>query len=192
MKNEFYTLKISKNSNTNPYTGEQVHYTELNENNIPPFTYVLDVDRIILLNVKNDNTLENLCATNMYARSICNENSFWNNKINNIYPNFPIPKSLLGDTKKLYYKIKRFSEKDMLRWAEGNKYVDIVEWIATNNKFLDISAVNLLAEYGKLDTLKFVMVNYHIYPDVNGANSAAKNGHLDILILLEKHSLGKK
>lgn len=47
---------------------------------IPPTLGVYDVDILILLNMDYEN-LVNLCSTNKYHRSICDDEGFWNEKI---------------------------------------------------------------------------------------------------------------
>ena len=154
-----------------------------------------------------DNTLKNLCKTDKYAKSICDDNNFWLLKINNKYNGFPINKDF-NKAKELYDRIYSKNskipnilyilvnktnrsewERDVLDWVDERDIVDIaieenkeriVELLAMEGILPSQYGINLLARDNNLKLLK-ILSNYDIYPDEKGADLAVENDSDDVI-----------
>ena len=109
--------------------------------NQPILTGYKDVDIKILLNLTDD-VLNNICLVNQYAQSLCQYNYFWYLKINQLYPDLPIPK-YVSDYKKFYLKFKKINnlieidDQDIQYWLIINHYNDYTDaFLKKTNDYL--------------------------------------------------------
>jgi hypothetical protein len=112
------------------------------------FTGVPDVDREILQRIKNDETLFNVCMTDKYSASICNED-FWRNRFISKYG---VNLAKYGVNHEVLYKL--YSEQSIwedLKDATKYDYLEFVkkyfssDYIKSNksiNELIDIASTN--------------------------------------------------
>lgn len=148
------------------------------------FTNNADVDRIILFNIKNIDVLISACNVNKYSCSLCND-TFWNNKINEMIPSFAYPGEFKNKGKFLYYKFyelitkalfnhslkmthqstpPKFNRAEVLHtaiadWATKNNYVELLKSMLKLNIMPLRAAFTLSVERGYTDILDALILH---------------------------------
>lgn len=132
-------------------------------------TKIRDLDIEIMARMDN-NTLINLCKTDKYLNSICNDDIFWMRKV--LYSYNYIPNSV--------------HLKEVNKYKSWNKYYidDLLIFDMKNPSEDDLN--DMLIKYASEGKLSLVMIvlnkgaNIH-YMDDNALRSAAGNDHLDVV-----------
>ena len=172
-----------------------------------------ELDRMILSNL-DDKDLVNYCRTNKAMNKICNDQTFWFNRLQSRFPQIDLEvmrKVKIGSWSDVYIEMVKFvrsvnktywlskkkkeelisfQDKDTgLRAASRYGYLEMVKYLVENGADIHARNDNALREasrYGHLDIVKYLVENG---ADIHALNDealrmASYNGHLDIVKFL--------
>ena len=129
------------------------------------------------------------CKTNVRARVICNDNSFWMQKLDHDYA------YLSDDATKPSQYVTLYDHPDTegidiyKRWEVTYKnaenmvkygYNDNIVWLANMTHDGPKYFINHATSNGNMEILRWAN-RYRIYPDIMALDSAAANGHINVL-----------
>lgn len=81
----------------------------------------------------DDDKLNTVCQLDKTIRSYCNSNHLWKLKIEQIYPDIPIPITYKDNLKIFYYFLKYLSLNDLVKLATDIDDIQLLDWIWQQN-----------------------------------------------------------
>lgn len=141
-----------------------------------------DVD-VILFDLLNISQIRSVQLLNRKTVSLFNDKKFWDDKIKQKFPKFIIPETTGNKYVDLYGILLRKDDIKLLEYAVKHDFVEIIEYMVKENKFIFTTGANLLARHGKLETLKQLR---YTCPDGDGVLTAAENQQYHIVEWLMK------
>lgn len=144
-----------------------------------------DIDNLLcsLLTIKQLKTIKLL---NKSTLVLLGSKKFWVNRLQQKYVKLVIPDEIKDQVAKLIELYEVLEDKDdikLLKYAEQHEYVDVVEYMAKERKYIFTTGANLLAKYGRLATLKQLS---YTCPDGLGLLDAAENNQIEVVNWLMK------
>jgi len=156
--------------------------------------FVPEVDVQILAKLDH-RTLYNLCLISKYTSELCRNNSFWKEMTKQRFPDYAHGKRE-NETWLEYYRLlfSLFDKRGELDLEEAIKLgrIEILKEYPLSKidmAWLRVNAANLAAKHGQADVAMWLRQEFDLKPSQDAINSAAENGHKEILELMEKDIL---
>jgi hypothetical protein len=174
-------------------------------------TGVPELDQLLLVNLPLS-SLKDVCQTNSYLNSICQDDYFWKLKVEHDFlPIITAFKPLDETYLEQYQYLLQISPNEAAtdgrvdalilnemkgilpnvwgaNWAAENGHLNVLKWLEERKIFPNERGANFAAENGHLDVLEW-LEEKGIRPNKMGANFAAENGNLDVLEWLEEKGI---
>ncbi len=164
-------------------------------------TIPLEITSDLLLNL-NDKALDNMFKTNKQAVKLCEDDQFWNLRIQRIYK-VDLSKYIGEDTyRKIYYKLRNADHYDsvynnytgntrLLNISVKKGYLPLVKILDTDN---GIKFISEAVKYGHLELLKYLTEKYSKHPDIlkpltKAISVAAKNKDIKMVKYLTEQGV---